>query len=167
MKKKSFTSMVKCILFGQSPRWRITIDEAIKQARDKAIPAGIVRERIRDEDSLLNTRTNIFLIVNGIGLVAVGLNKPMISPLLLCLLMAFIDLLWFLCSRQSLALLSALTKLLRSVDPDDAVEGLIQGILGGGRKHWIRPTTILAVYLPLFKLTFWTGWSVFMLIKST
>jgi hypothetical protein len=161
------SKFLKWFFLGQGSNWRKAIDEAKEYASKQQIDPRIIRERIKDEDSLLNSRTNIFLVVNGIGFVAIGLDKFVaLNSAALCLLMSLIDLIWFLCSRQSIKLLSALTKLLRFVDPEDSVEGLVQDLLGRRWKHWIRPTTILAVYLPILKILVWITLVVVIILKS-
>jgi len=105
-----------------------------------------LRHRIEREDELLNARTGIFLVVNGLTAVAVGIDQRFASRLLVAIVSALINVLWLVCSLKSRQVLKALTVHLLKRFPEHPVERIVQTALGSS--HCIRPTTILSIYLP-------------------
>jgi hypothetical protein len=105
-----------------------------------------LRHRIEQEDELLNARTNIFLVMNGLAAVAVGIDSRSGGRLLVCIITCFINILWLLCALQSRQVLKYVTKDMLRCFPNHPVERIVQDALGD--HHWMRPTTILAIYIP-------------------
>lgn len=139
-------NILKKIFLGQDSKFNEIINEFRKNNKN-AVPE-LIRAKIMHEDTLFNARTNIFLVLNGLGAVAMGLNNINDNGrLLICVLGALLNSHWFFCSRQSLKVLSGLTKSLRIITPDDPIDKLVQRLLG--KNQWARPTTIICVYLPL------------------
>ena len=113
---------------------------------DESATYDQIRHRIEQEDELLNARTNIYLVMNGLAAVAVGIDPRFASRLLVCVVTCLVNILWFLCALKSRQVLKNVTRHLLSRFPDHPVEKIVQEALGDC--HWIRPTTILAIYIP-------------------
>jgi len=119
-----------------------------------------LRARIQVEDSLLNSRTTIFLAINGLWIAVVGRSDDVYMRKGVATLGILISLMWLICSWQSLLLIRKLTR--EYCDRfDDELEEIVQAELS--RPKWprfkkarllLRPTNILANYLPsLFVIT--------------
>jgi hypothetical protein len=119
------------------------------------VEAGLLRERITREDGLLNSRTSIFLVLNGLAAVAatnLGKNTNHYCWLASALAVV-VNLLWFYCSRQSLRVLAAVTRCYLKVASNEPVEKLVQQVLGS--HHLWRPSAILGVCLPGLAVVSW------------
>ena len=115
-----------------------------------------LRARIEKEDQLLNARTGIFLVTNGLTSVAaaIGIEQKPIGKILVATAIVTLDVLWLLCSLQSRKVLRALAiEILPPKCPEHPVEKVVQEALGNN--HFIRPTTIIAVLLPLLAIAAW------------
>ena len=117
-----------------------------------------LRHRLEHEGRLLNSRTNMFLVANGLGAVALGLGGVPGAAVLVVLVVA--NGLWFLCGLQTRSAIRSLTLLYFAekktghiCDPvDDAVrEGL----------RWVprncHTTDILGVWMPLLVTGAWVA----------
>ncbi len=118
------------------------------------VEPDLLRERINREDALLNSRTNIFLLLNGLaGIAVTNLKAHSDYYWLVSLLAVLINTLWFYCSRQCLRVLAAVTRSLLKVASEEPVEKLVQDVLGAC--HFGRPNTILGIYLPGLAVISW------------
>ena len=138
-------------LLGQDQHFRSAVDD---YPFGPCHEAELLRERINREDGLLNSRTSIFLLLNGLAAVAVAdLATATNCCWLASLVAVVVNLLWFYCSRQCLKVLAAVTRCYLKVAKDDPVEELVQKVLGS--HHFWRPNTILGVYLPGLAVVSW------------
>ena len=111
-----------------------------------------VRKRIETEDALLNTRTQIFLVLNGLlitALGAAGQSEPL--KLLIALLGLVVCVPWVLCAHQSWKVIRDLTIAITS-DPGP-IERIVQNALF--KPGWKRPTDLLARFLPRVFVAVW------------
>jgi hypothetical protein len=88
------------------------------------------RTRWEYEDQLLNTRTNLFLVLNGLGAVAVQVATKSQAKITIAIIVLVANILWIICAIQSLRVIAALAKQYRASAPDDPVETLVQNTLG-------------------------------------
>lgn len=115
----------------------MTPDETAKRLSD----------RIRREDDLVNARANIFLVLNGLGAVAISLGGTASSKQLIAIVGISINVLWFIISVQCLLILFTLTKCLIDLGlEEDPSEKIVQSTLG--RSLIFRPNAILNLYIP-------------------
>jgi len=114
---------------------------------------GAYRSRVEYEDQLLNSRSSIFLVVNGLGAVAVGLAPAVAAKLAITIVVVLINLLWVICVYQSFRFIRALSMRYRDLVPEDPIETLREETLGP--RYWIRPTNILGIYIPVLVLVSW------------
>lgn len=116
--------------------------------------AGKLKERIQYEDNLVNQRTNIFLVLNGLGAVAVGIGSTADGKYLITLLGVILNGLWIILSFQCLVIIFRLTKTLIDLGIDDDIpERIVQMTLG--RSLVFRPDAILNIYIPLIITGAW------------
>jgi hypothetical protein len=116
--------------------------------------ARILRDRIAREDDLINARTNIFLVLNGLGAVAVGLGSNPGAKYLISFVGVVINVLWIVVSIQCLVIVFRLTKKLIDMGNDeDPAEKIVQSTLG--KTLVLRPNAVLNVYIPLILLGGW------------
>ncbi len=123
-------------------------------------PKAELRDRLRDrldhEGRLLNNRTSMFLVANGLGAVAIGLGGVPGAAVIGVLVVA--NGLWLLCGLQTRSAIRSLTRLHfaekktgQISDPaDDAIrEGL----------RWVpkncHTTDILGLWMPLLVTAGW------------
>jgi len=57
-----------------------------------------IRNRIRYEDNLQNSRTSIFLVTNGLLLTAVGVSNNFVFKIVLTILGGLVTVFWWMCS---------------------------------------------------------------------
>ena len=118
------------------------------------------RKRIEYEDGLFLTRTNIFLVLNGLGAVAVGTAGAKEAELLMALILIFCNVWWILVSQISVRIIKALTKEhLELVTPKqgvpiDPVERRVRETISGTwpRVSW---TTAVGLIIPGIVLLGW------------
>src|SRR5436190_9148853 len=115
----------------------------------------IVRNRIEKEDTLLNSRTSIFLTVNGLWVAAVLISTDLNGRVIVAFVGTIISFLWVMCLRKTQKVISELTKEYRREAPDDPVERIVQEALGHPAWWRPRPTTILGIYLPWLSFLAW------------
>ncbi len=113
-----------------------------------------LRHRIEREDDLLNARTNIFLVLNGLAAVAVGIDTGMSGRLIISIVSCLANILWLMCSIRSLQALKILAEELAKQRPDHPIEKIVQKALGKNR--WLRPSPMLSLYLPFLVIGAWT-----------
>jgi len=111
------------------------------------------RARIEYEDSLLNNRANLFLVVNGLGAVAVELPKTNSSIFLIISVMLAINLLWFIGSIQTACIIRDLTGAYAE-NADDPVDKAVRKSMRRWPR-WLRNTSIIGIYTPLFITIGW------------
>lgn len=116
------------------------------------ITAQTLRDRIRWEDNLINERMNIFLVVNGLGAVAVGIGSSSGNKCLIALVGVAVNILWIVLSIQCLRISFRLTKHLVKLGLDP-VELIVQSTLGACLL--LRPNAILLIYIPLIIQSAW------------
>lgn len=113
-----------------------------------------LRHRIEREDDLLNARTNIFLVLNGLAAVAVGIDTGMSGRLIISIVSCLANILWLMCSIRSLQALKVFAEELAKQRPDHPIEKIVQKTLG--KNHWLRPSPMLSLYLPFLVIGAWT-----------
>ena len=121
------------------------------------------RARIEHEDDLLNSRTNLFLVVNGLGAVAVDLTSDKPSDIVMVVVILLANLFWIIGSSQSVSVIRALTD--EYIDgADDPIDRVVRKSMRSWPK-WMKNTSILGIYIP-FIVTI--GWSIglYLLIAS-
>lgn len=110
------------------------------------------RARREWEDTLLQGRTAIFLVLNGFAV-----QKPIVA---VAVAITAIDCLWIVASVQSWIVIRDLVR----AAPQDAAQGTVDHSLGTKHVHRIfRPTTIVALWIPT--LTY-VGWLTFIGVGS-
>ena len=65
----------------------------------KADESKVIRRRIEYEDTLLNSRTNIVLVLNGLA--AVAITQARGPKLLIVFIITIINMLWIVCAREA------------------------------------------------------------------
>lgn len=113
-----------------------------------------IRKRIEKEDSLLNSRSTIFLAVNGIWLSAISLKKDLDTfQIIIPVCGIIISTMWFLCSIQSTRIIAALNRKYLEVNQDDSLEKFIDGKLFS--RTFLRPSELIGQWLPLLFIIIW------------
>jgi hypothetical protein len=113
-----------------------------------------LKQRIQREDDLINQRTNLFLIINGLGATAVGLGSVSGAKYLIVLVAIILNGFWFILSIQCLVIIFILTKTLIDLRmEDDLPEQIVQKVLG--RSLIFRPNAILNIYIPMVITVAW------------
>jgi hypothetical protein len=115
--------------------------------------AKSIRQRIEVEDALLNNRTTIFLAMNGLWAASVGLGQDSSFRIGVGVLGVVVSLLWWICAWQSQRVIAALT---REILVSTRLEELVQAKLKRFRWLWLRPTDILAWWLPWIFIVAWS-----------
>jgi hypothetical protein len=113
-----------------------------------------IRKRIEIEDSLLNSRSTIFLVINGIWLSAISLKKDLDAfQIIIPVCGIIISIMWFLCSIQSTRIIAALNRKYLEVNQDDSLEKFIDGKLFS--RTFLRPSELIGQWLPLLFIIIW------------
>ena len=112
-----------------------------------------LRERINQENLLLNSRTTIFLATNGLWLAAMGWGGLGRLRALIVVVGLLISAVWFICGRQSRNVIAELTRLYLREFPDDPIEGVVRSALY--RDGLLSPTDLLGWELPLVFIASW------------
>ncbi len=115
--------------------------------------ANEFRHRIMREDDLLNTRTTVFLITNGLLLTAVGISSDFIIRLIVSILGTIITICWIICSWQNWKVIKYLTIEYRNKYRNNYIENIVQSAMF--KPGWRRPTNIIAKLLPNSFLLTW------------
>ncbi len=125
------------------------------------------RARREYEDGLLNSRSNLFLVLNGLGAVALGLTSDHHSAqVAFCLAIIGMNTLWMVCGIQSWLVIRALTLKYFELVPDDSIDDLVYATLGKKKwQVWIRPTNIMALFLPVLLQMAWSSFAIVLLLK--
>ncbi len=111
------------------------------------------RKRREWEDTLLNTRTGIFLILNGFAL------QPDSVDIFVAFAIAIINLFWVLASIQSLILIKDLT----TKSEKTGAQLLVSESLGNRKiHHMFRPTTIIGQWVPV---SVYIGWVIYVSLQ--
>ncbi len=114
------------------------------------------RARIEHEDNLLNNRTNLFLVVNGLGAVAVGLTSDKSSDIVMAIVISLANIFWIIGSSQTVSVLKALTtEYIKGAD--DPIDYIVRKSMHPWPR-WIRNTSILGRYIPIIvTIGWWIG----------
>lgn len=126
----------------------------------KTSEASGFRERIAREDDLLNSRTTVFLVTNGLLLNAAGPSSGPLVGLLISVLGSTIAVAWLICSWQSWSVIKSLAVEYRRRHHNEAIEKAVQRALF--KPGWRRPTDLIAKPLPA---AFIITWSALLVIK--
>ena len=112
-----------------------------------------LRSRIEVENSLLNSRTTIFLATNGLWLAVFSAKALGNLNTAIAVVGLVVSIVWFICGRQSRNVIAALTKEHLDKFPDDPIEKLVRDALW--RPGWRSPTDLLGWELPLAFIATW------------
>jgi hypothetical protein len=121
------------------------------------------RERVKYEDELLNTRTNIVLTLNGLGAIAMGTAADGGSlgsfyvPLSMSVLMIAIDVLWIVCAFEAASFIRALTVEIHRSGAAPADEIFRQKFRAAGHVR-LPPTRYIGIIMPILVLVGWVLW---------
>ena len=124
----------------------LNVDEKIPEAQE-------FRERIVREDDLLEARTTLFLVTNGLLLTAVGLGKDTLVQILISLLSSIVTFGWIITSFQSWRVIRNLTKAYYTKYKQDYIEKIIRESMF--KPGWRRPTNIVGLIIPNVFLITW------------
>ena len=110
------------------------------------------RERVKVEDGLLMSRSNIVIAINGLAAVAVTQPLPSLIRFVLGLAIVLIDARWIVCARQANLFIRALNDSQRDAEhasPSERFRHEVQS------KFHISVTHFMSVEVPLFMLAAW------------
>lgn len=116
-------------------------------------PGDPLRQRIEREEGLLASRTHAFLLLNGIGLVALSLSTDFASSVIMIVAFLVGDALWLCSSLQSRTGLLAL-QARRADTGGDAADVVVRGALSGWPERF-RACDIQGLYLPSLVVLGW------------
>lgn len=123
-----------------------------------------MRDRIDKEDSLLNTRTQLFLMINGIWLTGALVSGKISKPEELALLLfgisffgALITLIWFLSSHQSKRIIIGLHEKMDKIENDTLIKPFLY------KRECFRPTALLTILLPFLVFHSWVSYFLWLL----
>ena len=122
------------------------------------------RARIEHEDNLLNNRTNLFLVVNGLGAVAVGLTTDKSSDIVMVVVILLANIFWIIGASQTTSVLKALTTEYIN-GANDPIDEVVRRSMGRWPR-WMRNTSILGRYIP-YVVTIGWGIGLYMLVISS
>lgn len=111
------------------------------------------RARIEYEDGLLSSRTNIFLVLNGLAAVAADTDAADAARFSLIATILVTNVLWLVCGIQTRTVIKALTRRY-VVEFNDPIDRIVRQVL----QWWppiAMPTDILGVYVPTIALLGW------------
>jgi len=122
------------------------------------------RARIEHEDNLLNNRANLFLVVNSLGAVAVGITSDNLSDAVMIIVILISNIFWIIGASQSVAVLKNLTTeyIKNAKDP---IDWHVRNSMHFWPR-WMRNTSILGRYIPCVVTLGW-GIGLCMLLIST
>lgn len=123
------------------------------------------RSRIEHEDNLLNNRASLFLVVNGLGAVAVGLTSDKQSDIVMVIVILIANVLWLIGSSQSANVLKNLTTTYME-NANDPIDQLVRDSMKVWPR-WIRNTSILGIYIPLLISLGWGVGLIMILLSSS
>ena len=113
------------------------------------------RRRLEVEDSLLNSRTTIFLATNSLWFAAVGFGNYGSLHFGMAVIGVLVSGTWFICGRQSRNVIKALTIEYLHAFPDDPIEVIVRNALW--KPGCRSPTDLLGWELPLLFIMAWAG----------
>lgn len=111
------------------------------------------RERIIREDDLLNSRTIVFLVTNGLLLTTVGIAGDELFRMLISILGLLVTISWLIFSWQNWRVIKNLTAEYRKHYKNDYIEKIVQNSMV--KPGWKRPTDLIAKVLPAVFLLTW------------
>jgi hypothetical protein len=129
----------------------------------KSSPGKTLRKRIEKEDSLLNSRTSVFLITGSLLLTAFGVSDDTVIRFIISILGILVTLAWGICSMQNWKVIKNLTTIYVKTNTEDITEKIVQAALF--HPGWRRPTDLIARVLPLIFLCAWVALLVLHLLK--
>jgi hypothetical protein len=97
-----------------------------------------LRTRITQEDTLLGSRTEAFLLGSGFLMTALGISDVDFEKSAIGVLGLFISLIWFLVGWQSRQAITSLHNLYHREFPDDEINRAVFSKSCGGEKSWGR-----------------------------
>lgn len=110
------------------------------------VTAEQYHERIKYENHLLYTRVNYLFVLNGFAVVALGMNQPTPTKILLASVMVVLNFLGSFVIRQTDKVIAALTVSCLRKHPADPLNRIAQEVLGP--RQWLRPNRIMTRYFP-------------------
>ena len=113
---------------------------------ESEITADQLQERIKYENHLLYTRVNYLLVLNGFAIVALGINQPILTKILLVSVTVVLNVMGTFAIRQTDKVIAAFTVWGIGRYPDNPLDKTAQNVLG--RRQWLRPNRIMARYFP-------------------
>jgi len=108
--------------------------------------AAYFRSRLDRENDLLNSRTNVVLVLNGLAAVTVGLDQA--PRTLITVMIILLNLLWVLCAQDAKRYIQRLLEQVKN-DPDEALR---QRVLGTRR---LGTTNLIGFFVPVILLMGW------------
>ncbi len=117
------------------------------------ITADQYQERIKYENELLYTRVNYLFVLNGFAIIALGMNQPILTKILLASVMVVLNVMGTFAIRQTDKVIAALTVSCFKKYPDDPLNQIAQKALGP--RQWLRPNRIMTRYFPVVIILGW------------
>ena len=125
--------------------------------------AKTFRKRIMREDDMLQSRTSVFLITNGLLLATFGISDDTLIRSIISLLGIIVTVSWALTSWQNWRVIKDLTIDYRMKHNRNYIENIVQNAMF--KPGWRRPTDLIAKLLPFTFLTTWLILLVLHLLK--
>jgi len=129
------------------------MDEKNPNADEKIPEAQEFRERIVREDDLLDSRTTLFLVTNGLLLTAIGLSKDNPIQILISVLGCIVTSGWILTSFQTWRVIRNLTRDYLKQYKRKYIEKIVRESMF--KPGWRRPSNIIAIIIPIVFLITW------------
>lgn len=126
---------------------------ADEQKKYTAEEVTVLRDRVKYEDQLLNSRTSIVLTLNGLMAVAASFSLPDNTKIIIACIIIIVDVFWIVCSLDAKHYASNLTALIMQsehIPIDEAIRAELQ-------KHRFRigSTSFISVVIPALLLVGW------------
>lgn len=110
------------------------------------ITAEQYQERIKYENHLLYTRVNYLFVLNGFAIVALGMNQPTLTKILLANVMVMLNVFGTFAIRQTDKVIAAFTVSCLKKHPADPLDLIAQKVLGSCQL--LRPNPIMTRCFP-------------------
>ncbi len=124
------------------------------QMTEAEITAEQYQERIKYENELLYTRVNYLFVLNGFAVIALAIDQPIPTKLLLTAVMTVLNVMGTFAIRQTDRVIAAFTVACLKRYPNDPLNRIPQEVLGP--RQWLRPNRIMARYFPVVIILGWT-----------
>jgi hypothetical protein len=115
--------------------------------------AKLFRSRVQAEDTLLNSRTQIVLQLNGIAAVVMGLPAPTEAKSVAIAIILFLDLGWIVCAIDANHLMRRFTKRVMESNAAPADESFREAVQKG--RFRFGTTRFMSVWLPVLLFFGW------------